>query len=159
MGVRRCRGARLWAASANSGAGDAIQRRGLSQHVPNAQVSDISLEDYIAVKPKFAIYVPHTAGRYQKKRFRKALCPIVERWAAAAEAGGSAAGAAAGMHHAEGRPGPAVGHAHGNTGRGCRQGLWKSQTRSWATLCGAGSKANSRTAGHAAVQVRASAAN
>jgi len=44
------------------------------------QVSDIALEDYIAVKPKFAVYVPHTAGRYQKRRFRKALCPIVERW-------------------------------------------------------------------------------
>lgn len=43
------------------------------------QVTDISLEDYIAVKPKFAVYVPHTAGRYQKRRFRKALCPIVER--------------------------------------------------------------------------------
>ena len=45
------------------------------------QVSDMALEDYIAVKPKFARYVPHTAGRYQKKRFRKAQCPIVERWA------------------------------------------------------------------------------
>lgn len=43
------------------------------------EVNDISLEDYIAVKPKFAVYVPHTAGRYQKKRFRKAQCPIVER--------------------------------------------------------------------------------
>ncbi|KIZ06350.1 40S ribosomal protein S5-1 [Monoraphidium neglectum] len=43
------------------------------------EVTDISLEDYIAVKPKFAVYVPHTAGRYQKRRFRKALCPIVER--------------------------------------------------------------------------------
>ena len=39
----------------------------------------MALEDYIAVKPKFARYVPHTAGRYQKKRFRKAQCPIVER--------------------------------------------------------------------------------
>lgn len=47
-----------------------------------SQINDISLEDYIAVKPKFAVYVPHTAGRYQKKRFRKAQCPIVERWAA-----------------------------------------------------------------------------
>jgi len=46
---------------------------------PLSQVTDISLEDYIAVKPKFAVYVPHTAGRYQKRRFRKALCPIVER--------------------------------------------------------------------------------
>ena len=43
------------------------------------QVSDMALEDYIAVKTKFARYVPHTAGRYQKKRFRKAQCPIVER--------------------------------------------------------------------------------
>ncbi|PNH06964.1 40S ribosomal protein S5 [Tetrabaena socialis] len=42
------------------------------------EVQDISLEDYIAVKTKYAVYVPHTAGRYQKKRFRKALCPIVE---------------------------------------------------------------------------------
>jgi len=31
------------------------------------------------VKDKFATYVPHTAGRYQRKRFRKATCPIVER--------------------------------------------------------------------------------
>jgi small subunit ribosomal protein S5e len=45
----------------------------------DVEVTDISLEDYIAVKPKFAVYVPHTAGRYQKKRFRKAQCPIVER--------------------------------------------------------------------------------
>lgn len=45
----------------------------------DVDVNDISLEDYIAVKPKVAVYVPHTAGRYQKKRFRKAQCPIVER--------------------------------------------------------------------------------
>jgi small subunit ribosomal protein S5e len=44
-------------------------------------VSDMALEDYIAVKAKSAVYVPHTAGRYQKKRFRKAQCPIVERCA------------------------------------------------------------------------------
>jgi hypothetical protein len=44
------------------------------------QISDIALEDYIAVKPKSAVFVPHTAGRYQKRRFRKAQCPIVERW-------------------------------------------------------------------------------
>merc|ERR1711968_379568 len=35
--------------------------------------------DYVAVKPKYAVFVPHTAGRYQAKRFRKAYCPIVER--------------------------------------------------------------------------------
>merc|ERR1711933_347529 len=44
-------------------------------------VSDMALEDYIAVKPKYAVYVPHTAGRYQAKRFRKAQCPITERLA------------------------------------------------------------------------------
>lgn len=33
----------------------------------------------MAVKPKFAQFVPHSAGRYQTKRFRKAQCPIVER--------------------------------------------------------------------------------
>jgi hypothetical protein len=40
---------------------------------------DISVEDFIAVKPKDQVYVPHTGGRYQVKRFRKAQCPIVER--------------------------------------------------------------------------------
>jgi len=45
----------------------------------DVEINDISLEDYIAVKPKYAVYVPHTAGRYQTKRFRKAQCPIVER--------------------------------------------------------------------------------
>jgi len=43
------------------------------------QVSDISLQDYIAVKEKYARYLPHSGGRYQVKRFRKAQCPIVER--------------------------------------------------------------------------------
>ena len=45
----------------------------------DVEVNDISLEDYIAVKGKHSVYLPHTAGRYQKKRFRKAQCPIVER--------------------------------------------------------------------------------
>ena len=45
----------------------------------DVECNDISLEDYIAVKPKYATYLPHTAGRYQVKRFRKAQCPIVER--------------------------------------------------------------------------------
>jgi small subunit ribosomal protein S5e len=44
------------------------------------QVKDISLGDYLAVSAtKHATYLPHTAGRYSKKRFRKAQCPIVER--------------------------------------------------------------------------------
>jgi len=46
----------------------------------DVEVKDIALEDYISVKaPKAAVFVPHTAGRYQKRRFRKALCPVVER--------------------------------------------------------------------------------
>ncbi|EEC46251.1 predicted protein [Phaeodactylum tricornutum CCAP 1055/1] len=45
------------------------------------EIRDISLVDYIACKGDHATYLPHTAGRYQKKRFRKASCPIVERLA------------------------------------------------------------------------------
>jgi small subunit ribosomal protein S5e len=45
----------------------------------DVEVSDVSLVDYISVKGKHAVYVPHTAGRYAKKAFRKAKCPIVER--------------------------------------------------------------------------------
>merc|ERR1719276_583133 len=45
------------------------------------EIRDISLEDYIACKGDHAVYLPHTAGRYQQKRFRKASCPIVERLA------------------------------------------------------------------------------
>lgn len=61
------------------------QSRGLdpcSHLFPNkldVQVNDISLEDYLAVKPKYARFTAHTAGRYQTRRFRKAQCPIVER--------------------------------------------------------------------------------
>merc|ERR1719463_1003685 len=45
----------------------------------NVSVSDFSLVDYIAVKGNAQVWLPHTGGRYQKKCFRKALCPIVER--------------------------------------------------------------------------------
>jgi len=42
------------------------------------EINDISLLDFFS--PNFnQTYAPHTAGRYQKKRFRKAKCPIVER--------------------------------------------------------------------------------
>jgi hypothetical protein len=40
-------------------------------------VKDISLTDYIQVR--HAVYLPHTAGRYAKKQFKKAQMPIVER--------------------------------------------------------------------------------
>merc|ERR1712244_205120 len=46
----------------------------------DVQLPDISLQDYMAVKDKKgAKFVPHSAGRYAAKRFRKAQCPIVER--------------------------------------------------------------------------------
>lgn len=40
---------------------------------------DRLLQDYLAVKEKYAKFLPHSAGRYAAKRFRKAQCPIVER--------------------------------------------------------------------------------
>jgi len=40
---------------------------------------DVSLQDYLPVQGRGAVFVPHTAGRYQKKAFRKTQCPIVER--------------------------------------------------------------------------------
>ncbi|OUC39859.1 ribosomal protein S7p/S5e [Trichinella nativa] len=45
----------------------------------SVDINDMSLVDYIAVKEKHAKFLPHSAGRYQVKRFRKAQCPIVER--------------------------------------------------------------------------------
>eukprot|EP00441_Pelagodinium_beii_P018951 CAMPEP_0197658072 /NCGR_PEP_ID=MMETSP1338-20131121/45015_1 /TAXON_ID=43686 ORGANISM="Pelagodinium beii, Strain RCC1491" /NCGR_SAMPLE_ID=MMETSP1338 /ASSEMBLY_ACC=CAM_ASM_000754 /LENGTH=196 /DNA_ID=CAMNT_0043234579 /DNA_START=52 /DNA_END=642 /DNA_ORIENTATION=- len=42
-------------------------------------IGDMSVSDYVAVKVNDAAFLPHTAGRYQVKRFRKARCPIVER--------------------------------------------------------------------------------
>ncbi|KAK4474121.1 hypothetical protein MN116_003425 [Schistosoma mekongi] len=47
--------------------------------VDDLNVNDLSLTDYINIKRKGNPIVPHTAGRYQVKRFRKALCPLVER--------------------------------------------------------------------------------
>ncbi|THG16648.1 hypothetical protein TEA_007473 [Camellia sinensis var. sinensis] len=48
--------------------------------ISSLYISDMSVMDYIAVNPaRHATYVPHTAGRYSVKRFRKAQCPIVER--------------------------------------------------------------------------------
>ncbi|KAL1921751.1 40S ribosomal uS7 domain-containing protein [Calcarisporiella thermophila] len=41
------------------------------------EIKDISLTDYIQIRNP--VYLPHTAGRYSVKRFRKAQCPIVER--------------------------------------------------------------------------------
>ncbi|KAG5417843.1 RPS5 [Candida metapsilosis] len=41
------------------------------------EIKDVSLVDYIQVGQP--VFVPHTAGKYATKRFRKAQCPIVER--------------------------------------------------------------------------------
>ena len=41
-------------------------------------VSDIAVADYIAVKQR-PVYSAHTAGRYAKRAFARANCPIVER--------------------------------------------------------------------------------
>ncbi|SCU85263.1 LAME_0D00716g1_1 [Lachancea meyersii CBS 8951] len=43
----------------------------------DVQVKDPSLVDYVQIGQ--SIFVPHTAGRYANKRFRKAQCPIFER--------------------------------------------------------------------------------
>jgi len=40
------------------------------------KTADLSLQDYISTKP---VYVPHSAARWNKRRFRKAQCPILER--------------------------------------------------------------------------------
>lgn len=46
-------------------------------HGYSVEVKDISLTDYIQVR--HAVYLPHTAGRYAKKQFKKAQMPVVER--------------------------------------------------------------------------------
>ena len=44
------------------------------------EIRDSTLTDYISIaQRKVRTFIPHTAGRWQKKRFRKALCPIIER--------------------------------------------------------------------------------
>lgn len=52
--------------------------RGFVGRAYDVECNDLALGDYITAKKK-ALYVPHTAGRYAAKRFRKASCPIVER--------------------------------------------------------------------------------
>jgi len=43
----------------------------------DVEIKDISLQDYIQIRHH--VYLPHTAGRFAQKRFRKAQCPVVER--------------------------------------------------------------------------------
>merc|ERR1712137_934365 len=44
----------------------------------DVEVNDIALRDYITVNSK-KVFLPHSAGRWNVKRFRKAQCPLVER--------------------------------------------------------------------------------
>merc|ERR1712070_1225480 len=45
------------------------------------ECSEQSLVNYLSCKAtKAQVYVPYTAGKYQKKRFQKVSCPIVERF-------------------------------------------------------------------------------
>ncbi|KAG5462812.1 MAG: ribosomal protein S5, partial [Olpidium bornovanus] len=43
----------------------------------DVKVNDLSLTDYIQIR--HPVFLPHTAGRFANKRFRKAQCDIVER--------------------------------------------------------------------------------
>ena len=44
------------------------------------EILDKSMENYFSLfTTKARVFVPHTAGRWQVKRFRKAACPLVER--------------------------------------------------------------------------------
>ena len=44
------------------------------------ECEDISLQSYVNVKStKQQVWLPHTAGKYQTKKFRKVSCPLVER--------------------------------------------------------------------------------
>lgn len=46
----------------------------------NVKIEDITQTELVAINNKKAnVYIPHTSGRYQVKRFRKATCPILER--------------------------------------------------------------------------------
>jgi hypothetical protein len=62
-----------------SGVGLGIEhvRKRLTISPISVEVKDISLTDYIQIR--HAVYLPHTAGRYAKKQFKKAQMPIVER--------------------------------------------------------------------------------
>lgn len=44
----------------------------------DVKVTDIALRDYMTVNSK-KVFLPHSAGRWNVKRFRKAQCPLIER--------------------------------------------------------------------------------
>jgi len=45
------------------------------------KVADDTLRNYVRIETKKSrVFVPHTAGRYQQKKFKKANCPFIERF-------------------------------------------------------------------------------
>jgi len=64
---------------ARIGAGSAVEKpvKLFGKWDTEVEVKDISLTDYI--QTMHAVWLPHTAGRYAKKQFKKAQMPIVER--------------------------------------------------------------------------------
>ena len=45
------------------------------------ECSDTSLVEYINLKTtKSQIFLPYTAGKYQKRSFQKVQCPVIERF-------------------------------------------------------------------------------
>jgi len=47
------------------------------------EIKDFSLLSYLSVNENFSNFVPHSAGKYNKKRFKRSVCPVVERLACA----------------------------------------------------------------------------
>lgn len=43
------------------------------------EIKDVSLLPYLSTNEKFAVIIPHSAGRYNKKKFKRTTCPLVER--------------------------------------------------------------------------------
>jgi small subunit ribosomal protein S5e len=45
----------------------------------NLEINDLSVAPYLFVSETFSALIPHSAGRYNKKKFNRAKCPIIER--------------------------------------------------------------------------------
>lgn len=54
-----------------------MDNRNVDENEKDKKIRDTSLKDQMELTPR---WFPHSAGRWQKKRFRKAKCPIVERF-------------------------------------------------------------------------------
>jgi small subunit ribosomal protein S5e len=45
----------------------------------NLEIKDLSVAPYLFVSEVFSAFIPHSAGRYNKKKFDRSKCPIIER--------------------------------------------------------------------------------